>query len=124
MDQETEALVRAIESLRNEPSLFKDYLFPIASAFFTSLLGAGVAYYTLRHQEGIQIEKQKMDAANKWLLLVESARSTLLAIKSNYHGELTADPVQRVGIVPNILIHADPIVERYDELSFIIPRSD
>jgi hypothetical protein len=34
MDEEVKLIVQAIESLRSEPSLFKDYIFLIASAFF------------------------------------------------------------------------------------------
>ena len=59
MIEETELLVRAIESLRQDENLFKDYIFPIASAFFSALLGAGVAYFTLKYQEDIKIEKRK-----------------------------------------------------------------
>lgn len=124
MHQETELIVRAIESLRQEPSYFKDYIFPIASAFFTSLLGGVIAYFTLRHQENIQIEKEKMNSANKWILLAEEARSKLLAIKENYHGKLTDNPMQRVAVIPSILLQAEPIRESIQDLSFIVPTAD
>lgn len=123
MNPEIEPLVKAIESLQQETSLFKDYMFPIASAFFTSLLGAGVAYLTLKYNENIQIEKNKMDATNKWTFLAEEARANLLAIKRNYHGSLTTSPAQRMSAIPSILFHASPILERYEQLSFIIPKA-
>lgn len=122
MNQEIDLLVKAIDGLKQDPNIFKDYLFPIASALFTSLLGAGIAYFTLRHQEGVQIEKQKMNTANKWTLLAEEARSSLIAIKGNYHENLTDNPIQRMSAVPSILFHATPIIERYEELSFIISK--
>lgn len=121
MHQETGLIVKAIESLRQEPSYFKDYIFPIASAFFTSLLGGAIAYFTLRHQEHIQIEKEKLNFANKWILLAESARSNLLAIKGNYHGKLSDNPMQRAAIIPSIPLHAEPIRESLQDLSFIVP---
>lgn len=124
MHQQTELLVAAIESLRQEPNYFKDYIFPIASAFFTSLLGAGIAYFTLKNQEGIQIEKEKMNAANKWTLQMEEARATLIAIKGTYNENLTENPYQRVSAVQSILFHAKPIDAKLEELSFIIPKSN
>lgn len=122
MHNETELIVNAIESLRQEGSIFKDYIFPIASAFFTSLLGAGVAYKSFRYQEDIKIEKEKMDTANKWTLLADEARSNLISIKQNYHGKLTEDPIQRAVAIPTILFTAKPIVEDYSQLSFLVPK--
>lgn len=121
MHEETALLVKAIESLNQEPNYFKDYAFPIASAFFISILGAGIAYLTLRHQERIQIEKDKMDSSNKWTLQAEEARATLIAIKENYHGQLSNIPFQRLSAIPSILFHATPITENYQDLSFIVP---
>jgi hypothetical protein len=124
MPTDLESLVAAIKSLKQEPTYFKDYIFPIASAFFTSLLGAGIAYFVLKHQEGIQIEKDKMNSTNKWTLLAEQARSNLLAIKQNYQGNLTNSPVQRFTSIPSVLFHADPIAEHYQDLSYIVPKSE
>ena len=122
MTQEVEMIVKAIGELQQEPNYFKDYMFPIASALFTSLLGAGIAFLTIKHQEDLKIEKTKMDSTNKWTLLAEEARSTLIAIKSNYHGNLTEIPAQRLSAIPSILFHATPITERYEELSFIVSK--
>lgn len=122
--EETTLLVEAIESLNQESNYFKDYAFPIASALFTSLLGAGIAYFTLRYQEGIKIEKEKMDSSNKWTLQVESAQSTLIVIKSNYHGKLTDRPFQRLWAIPTILIPVNPIIGNYQNLSFILSTNN
>ena len=123
MTQEVEMIVKAIGELQQEPNYFKDYIFPIASALFTSLLGAGIAFFTIKHQEDLKIEKTKMDSTNKWTLLAEEARSTLIAIKSNYHGNLTEIPAQRLSAIPSILFHATPITEKYEALSFIVSKS-
>lgn len=125
MLEETALLVKAIDGLKQDPNYFKDYAFPIASAFFTSILGAGIAYLTLKRQEGVQIEKDKLDAANKWILVVENAIATLFAIKVNYHGQLSDTPLQRLSAIPSILFHASPVVEKsYQELSFIVPSRE
>ncbi len=122
--QETQLIVSAIESLQQEPNIFKDYIFPIASAFFTSILGAGIAYYILNRQEYVQIEKDKMNASNKWTLDIEQARSNLIAIKGSYNGKLTDLPIQRVGAIQSILLHAQSIPENFRDLSFIVPKEN
>jgi hypothetical protein len=124
MQQETELLVAAIKSLQSEPNYFKDYAFPIASAFFTSILGAAIAYFTLKHQEGLQIEKEKMDVTNKWTLNAEQAIANLFAIKANYHGELSGDPFQRLTAVPSVLFKEKPLSADIHGLSFIVPSSE
>jgi hypothetical protein len=122
--EETALIVESINGLNQEPNYFKDYAFPIASALFTSILGAGIAYFTLRHQERVQIEKEKMDTSNKWTLQAEEARSNLIAIKGNYHGQLTNIPFQRLSAIPSILFHANSIDEDYQKLSFILPSNE
>lgn len=121
--EEVELLAKAIDGLRQESNYFKDYAFPIASALFTSILGAGIAYLTLRHQDSIQIEKEKMDSTNKWILQVDEALGTLFSFKANYNGRLTEVPFQRLGAIPTILFHADSITESHHSLSFIVPTN-
>jgi hypothetical protein len=121
---ETAQVVQAIESLQQEPNIFKDYIFPIASALFTSILGAGIAYFTLRSQENIQIEKDKMNNTNKWTLLLEEAKATLIAIKGNYYDQLSNNPIQRISAIPSILFNSQPINEKLESLSFIVKKLD
>jgi len=124
MCNETELLVSAIEGLQQESNFFKDYMFPLVSAFFSSLLGAGVAYFTLKHQDFIKTEKEKMDAANNWVLSVESAFSSLVALKSNYNEKLTPNPFQRAAVIPTIIFDPKPITEELSSLSFVIPKKE
>lgn len=123
MHEETKLIVQAIEGLKSENNLFKDYVFPIASAFFSAILGGAIAYLFFRHQEDIAVEKNKMNAANKWTLLAEEARSTLISIKQNYHGLLTKDPIQRALAIPSVLFSSKTIIESYADLSFVAPKS-
>lgn len=124
MTDEIELLVRAIESLRQDENLLKDYIFPIVSAFFSALLGAGVAYSVLKYQEDIKIEKDKMDISNKWTLIAENALASLVAIKTNYINELNDNPIQRALKVPTILHNAKPINEEVLDLIFLVPKKD
>jgi hypothetical protein len=122
--QETELLVSAIESLKQEPNLFKDYIFPIASAFFTSILGGFIAYLALNKQESLQIEKDKLSAANKWTLDIERARSSLISIKGNYHKQLESHPIQRLAKIQTLLLKSEPVLENYQDLAFIVPTEE
>ncbi len=124
MTHEAEIIAQAIEGLRQESDIVKDYMFPLASGLFSSLLGGGVAYFTLRYHENIQIEKEKMDAANKWMLIVENAFSSLISIKSNYHGKLEVNPMQRASTIPALILNAKPIIEDLTKLSFILPKKE
>jgi len=123
MDQGTEQIIQAIQSLKQESNLFKDYLFPLFSAFFAATLGAATAYFSLKYHQYVETEKEKLNITNKWLLLAEEARSNLIAIKQNYHGKLENHPIQRAFSIPTILFIATPIAEDYSKLSFLIPKS-
>lgn len=122
MNPETEQIIQAIQSLKQESNLFKDYLFPILSAFFASILGATAAYFSLKYHHYVETEKEKLDIINKWFLVGEEARSNLIAIKQNYHGTLNDHPIQRMLALPTILFIAAPIAEDYSKLSFLIPK--
>jgi phosphate/sulfate permease len=123
MHEEAKIIAQAIESLRSEPDPFKDYIFPIASAFFSAILGGAIAFFFFRHQEKISVEKSKMNTANKWTLLAEEARSNLISIKHNYHGILTEKPIQRALAIPSVLFSNQPVIESYADLSFIVPKA-
>ncbi len=124
MNEETKFLVQAIESLRQDPNHFKDYIFPLATGFFSSLLGAGVAYLTLRHQDNSQVQKERVQTINDWILSAESAIQSLIAIKQNYHGKLSSDPFQRTMEVRSLIGNTNKINKDFTCLSFIVPRKD
>ncbi len=81
-----------------------------------------MAYFSFKYQESIQIEKDKMNAANKWTLLAEQARSNLFSIKMNYIEVLTDNPVKRAMVIPNIIMNSEYVDQRYEDLSFIVPK--
>lgn len=123
MDQEIQTIVEAIKSLKQESDIFKDYLFPILSAFFSAILGGTVAYLTFKSQESLILEKEKIINSNKWILSFQYAFANLQAIKSNYKDDLTSsDPIQRLFQIPTILNEHKQITEDLASLSFIAPK--
>jgi len=124
MEQEITALVKAIESLQVESNPFKDYMFPLASGLFSSMLGAGVAYLTLRYQDNSQIQKERINTINDWMLLAEGAMQSLVAIKYNYHGKLTNNPFQRTMEIRSLISSTKNIDKDLATLSFIIPKRE
>ncbi len=124
MHQEIESLVHAIESLQQESNPFKEFIYPIILGLFSSILGALVAYFTLRHQERIHLEKERINTFNDWLLLAEGAMSSLIAIKSNYHGKLSNNPFQRTLSVRSLIHSTNKLDTTLSNLSFIIPKKD
>jgi hypothetical protein len=65
-----------------------------------------------------------MDVTNKWTVNAEEAIANLIAIKENYHGELTGDPFQRLTAIPSILFKEKPLAEDIHGLYFIVPSSE
>ena len=124
MSHEIEPLVHAIESLRQETNPFKDYLFPIITGAFSSLLGFIVAYFTLKYQENTQTQKERIKTINDWMLLAEGASASLVAIKANYHGKLGNNPFQRTLSTRSIIHSTKKLDTNLSSLSFIIPRKE
>jgi len=121
--EEIKALAQAIEALQPETNYIKDYAVPILVPFLSAALGGLVAHQAFRAQESMEIEKSKLDTANKWFLLADGAQQELIAIKQNYYRELTSNPIQRAGAIPVTPINTRPIVDGYEGLSFIVPSA-
>jgi len=118
-----ESLVQAIESLQQESNPLKDYIFPLVTGFFSSILGAFVAYFTLRHRDRTQLEKERINTVNDWSLLAEGAMSSLIAIKYNYHGKLNNNPFQRTLQIRSLIHSTKKLDKNLSSLSFIIPKN-
>lgn len=124
MNEETKALVEAISGLKQAPSYFKDYIFPLATGLFSSLLGAGVAYFTIRHQEHSLLQKHRVQAVNDWVLSAEGAMQSLISIKQNYHGKLDSNPFQRAMEVRSLIANTRKLDKDITDLAFIVPRRE
>lgn len=124
MSDEIQLLVDAIKSTKPENNLFKDYIFPIATAFFSSLLGGAIAYFTLKHQDNVQFEKEKLNTINKFMIIGTEATQTLCAIKSNYFEKINDNPFQRMLKTPPIMGEYSKIAESLSGLYFISPKME
>ena len=102
-----QALTQVISSIKQEENYFKDYIFPVASSFFSSFIGALLAYFVFHRQERIVEEKLKLDNVNKWLLLADELHQSLIAIKFNYYDHLKV--VLKSNVLPIYLSYSDYI---------------
>lgn len=124
MEGDAQLIAEAILALKQDQSLFKDYLFPIGTAFVSALFGGFIAWKTIEGQNKIVIEEAKLDAANKWMLCGHSMRAELIAMKANYHGSLSDAHMQRAGAIPPILPIPELIQEKPRDLVFITPSKE
>ena len=120
MDNDIKLLVAAIEGLKS--NIVKDYLFPMGSVFISTLLGAGVAYYSVDRQEKTKIEIKKIETINNLLFQANDLRSGLIAIKENYHGKINSNPIARMLRVPPIILSNEKIDFNFTDLLFISPK--
>lgn len=123
MDENTQILVNSINNLKDDSNLFKNYIFPVISGFFSAVLGAAVAYFSLRHQENIQIERHKLEICNKWIIDAEGLFQSLMAFKENYINEINSEPAERAIKVRRIISHQKPVQMNFSELAFITPQA-
>ena len=116
---EEQLIAEAILQLKQESSILKDYLFPIAMALFSSFVGACAGYLVYLRQEKMAAERRKLDIINKWILIADEIHQSLLSIKLNYYGSLTSDPYQRFLAIPSIVGTEKKYQYDYHELVFI-----
>ncbi len=118
MSQE-QLIAEAILQLKNEPNIFKDYLFPIAIAFFSASIGGLVGYSIYLRQEKVALEKYKLDMANKWLVMSYQIFQQLIGFKTTYNHRINQNPIERVLTLPTILREDRKYSFDYYELAFI-----
>ncbi len=106
--EDMQLLVKAIESIKPEDNLIRDYLYPIILAFVSAVMGSLLGYYVILKRAQDEAEKVKIDATNKLLLEAVDCFHDLVAIKDNYLGKLSDKPAQRLVCVPPILMHHRP----------------
>jgi len=119
MSEDLQTLTNAIVSLKAEDNLIKDYLYPVILAFVSALMGGFIGYLGILSREKKEIEKAKVDAATNLLLEATDCFHNLLAMKDNYQGKLTGDPMQRLTCVPPILMEHSPVKPSLADLLFI-----
>lgn len=125
MGSDVSLVVEAINGLKTESSIYKDYFFPVMSSFFSAVLGAWVAYFALKFQDRNLVEREKLVSCNDWTITMEGGFQSLISIKDSYSSELGDNPIQRALTVRSILGDSKKIEKNIATLSFIVPkRSD
>lgn len=121
MNTDIELLVNAINGLKSNSSIIKDYIFPISISFISAFLGVGAAKLTFRHQEKLKIEVAKVGVINKYIIQMEEARTALIGIKLNYKDLDETNFIGRCLQVPQIItIRENEISNNAHELSFMV----
>ena len=119
MSEDLQLLTNAVLSLKTEENLIHDYLYPIALAFLSALMGGFIGYLGILSREQKEVEKGKIDATNNLLLEAVDCFHNLLAMKDNYLGKLTDNPIQRLTCVPPILMEHSPAKPTFTGMLFI-----
>ncbi|HDC4664808.1 TPA: hypothetical protein O8U43_002191 [Enterobacter cloacae] len=112
-------IAKAILMLKADVDYTKDYVFPIALSFLSALMGGLTAYYINGRQEKIKLESEKFNAANALMMLSFQMINTLVAIKNNYIGLRSKNPLLRALAINEILFNAGEISFDIGRLSFI-----
>ncbi len=119
MEAELQEISNAIKDL-STINLVKDYIFPLAIV----LIGGFVAHFSAAYLRYLDAQKEKLDIANEWILGLQQAFHSLIAIKGNYFENLTHKPIQRAGAFPEIISSSKTIELQTNKLSFIVQSID
>lgn len=120
MSTDVELIVNAINGLKNDGGMIKDYIFPIASSFISASLGVLAAKLTFSQQEKTKYEIGKLTLVNKLIIMMGEARGTLLAIKHNYKDLSESHFIARTLVIPPIIMDDFKITNNASEFSFLV----
>lgn len=119
LEESLNRIAEAILGLYSDP--IKDYILPSITSLASAAFGAWAAFYAVNVQERNRIHIQNVDSINEAILCANNARNTLISIKSNYAGQLTSNPHQRLLTVTRMLKNGEPITFQISKLIFIAP---
>lgn len=112
-------LAKAIVSLQPSSDYIKDYVFPIALAFFSALLGGMSAIYINHKQELKNITKSNFVAANETFVKAHECLNNLIAIKTNYEHITFDEPLYRAFAYPTMIVKKNEATFSASTLYFI-----
>lgn len=98
-------IARAILDLKQESSVFKDYVFPLLSTVVSVLLGYYISQRSFEKQEKLKAELEKVNRYNSFIVGMDGVLQSLIGIKSIYRNGLDNDPWNRAVKIPKIKIH-------------------
>ncbi|EMN8762193.1 hypothetical protein I5K93_10615 [Serratia marcescens] len=119
MNSKIELLIQAVNDLKGNGSIAKDYIYPVVMPFFSAFAGVVAAKLTFRHQEKVKAEINKVNKLNELIIQMGEARSTLLSVKHNYKDLYEIHFIKRALIIPLIIIGDYKIKNYAGELSFL-----
>ncbi|BBR59359.1 MULTISPECIES: hypothetical protein [unclassified Klebsiella] len=110
MSHDAEIIANAIAALKPAPDYLKDYWLPIFTMFCSALLGGLVAIRINRGQELQRTAKDNFATANQTFILAHECLNNLIAIKSNYAGNITwGEPLYRAIAYPTVLAKLEEV---------------
>lgn len=110
MSHDAEIIAKAIAALKPAPDYLKDYFFPIFTMFCSAFLGGFVALRINRAQDLQRIAKDNFATSNQAFILAHECLNNLIAIKSNYAGNITwSEPLYRAIAYPTMLAKLDEV---------------
>ncbi|HID9654545.1 TPA: hypothetical protein ACXJN2_001587 [Serratia marcescens] len=121
MNQSTDAIVRAIESLRPTADYVKDYIFPVTLAFGSALLGGLSAVYINKKQDQQKVTRDNLVTSIELVALAQDCLSSLVSIKTNYLNIDSDDPLTRARNFPTIISTFEEVKFNTGSLYFIRP---
>lgn len=121
MSPDAVLLAKAILSLQSSPDYLKDYIFPVALAFFSALLGGMSAIYINHKQELKNLSKDNFSAAKETFVMAHGCLNNLISIKANYTDITFDEPLYRAFAYPTMLIKKDEVLFNPSTLYFIRP---
>ncbi|HHQ5841104.1 TPA: hypothetical protein ACSRPO_001558 [Enterobacter asburiae] len=120
LNQHTGEIARAIESLRPTTDYVKDYIFPVAMAFASALMGGVVAMRLYRKQELQKATKENFTTANEVFIMAHDCLNSLVGTKVNYVNAICSDePMYRVFAFPEMIAKYEEAKFKANSLYFI-----
>ncbi|CNI06580.1 nuclear transport factor 2 family protein [Yersinia massiliensis] len=119
MNQNTDAIVEAIESLRPTTDYAKDYLFPVALAFGSAFFGGLSAVYINKIQGLQRIARDNLVTSIQAVALAQDCISHLVSIKANYIDIDSDEPLARAMAFATIVTKFEDVTFSTNGLYFI-----
>ncbi|MCL2916046.1 hypothetical protein L2725_20095 [Shewanella corallii] len=127
MSDDIQLIVQAINKAA-ETDVIKDYIYPMLSGITFTLLAAGTAYFTVKHQERkqqhIAANLAKLKASNKLILSAQSALLNVITIKQAYILDLPSDPILRMLNIGQVECNYPLLDLPLEDFSFLSPSID
>ncbi|CAI0726999.1 hypothetical protein [Serratia entomophila] len=120
MNSKIELLIQAVNDLKGNGSIAKDYIYPIVLPFLSAFVGVAAAKLTFRHQEKVRAEVSKVSVLNKLIIKMGEARSSLLGLKFNYKDLSETNFIKRALDIPPIIIGDYKVESNASDLSFLV----